>query len=277
MTKTKRRPISFVEKTLESLTGAFDQTAVGEQMSQRPGLLQAFDPRIKVVGMLLLIIASAASHVLWVVLALFAVGVGLALASQVPLTLLAKRVWIGALIFTGAVALPALFLTPGAPVARLPVLGWPITWQGLNSAAFLLARVLTSATLAITLMLTTPWVHVLKALRVLRVPVVFVVILGMTYRYIFLLLQTARDMFESRRSRTVGRLDAAEQRRLAGASIGVLMSKSFQLSNDVYMAMQSRGFRGEVYLLDEFKLRARDIAALVAFVVLAGVGLWLGR
>ena len=274
---TQRRNISFIEKTLEGLAGAFDQTAVGEQISQLPGLLQALNPRIKVVGMLLLIIASAASHVLWVVLALLAVGIGLALASQVSLALLARRVWIGALIFTGAVALPALFLTPGAPIAQLPVLGWPITGQGLNSAGFLISRVLTSATLAITLVLTTPWAHVLKALRVLRVPVVFVVILGMTYRYIFLLLQTARDMFESRRSRTVGRLDAAEQRRLATASIGVLMTKSFQLSSDVYLAMQSRGFRGEVYVLDEFSLHARDWIALALFVLVAAAGFWLGR
>ena len=45
--------------------------------------------------------------------------------------------------------------------------------------------------------------HVLKALRVLRVPVVVVVVLGMTYRYILLLLEIAHEMFEARRSRTV--------------------------------------------------------------------------
>ena len=68
----------------------------------------------------------------------------------------------------------------------------------------LVARVETAATLSVLLILCTPWSHVLKALRVLRVPVVFVVILGMTYRYILLLLQSAHDMFESRRSRMVG-------------------------------------------------------------------------
>jgi energy-coupling factor transporter ATP-binding protein EcfA2 len=47
---------------------------------------------------------------------------------------------------------------------------------------------------------------VLKALRVLRVPVVFVVILAMTYRYVFVLLWTVHDMFEARQSRLVGRL-----------------------------------------------------------------------
>ena len=116
-------------------------------------------------------------------------------------------------------------------------------------------------TLGTLLILTTPWTQVLKALRVLRVPALFVVILGMTYRYIFLMLQTARDMFESRQSRAVGRLPGPDQRRIAAASVGVLLSKSLQLSGDVYLAMQSRGFRGETHTLDEFAMTARDCIA----------------
>ena len=68
-------------------------------------------------------------------------------------------------------------------------------------------RAETAATLSVLIVLCTPWNNVLKALRVLRLPTVLVVILGMTYRYIFLLLRTAHDMFESRRSRMVGQLD----------------------------------------------------------------------
>jgi cobalt/nickel transport system permease protein len=74
----------------------------------------------------------------------------------------------------------------------------------------------------------------------------------------------------------VGRLAGPDQRRLAGASVGVLLSKSFLLSNDIYMAMQSRGFRGEVYTLDEFVMRRRDWVALAGFALAAGAALWLG-
>jgi len=109
------------------------------------------------------------------------------------------------------------------------------------------------------------------------VPVVFVVILGMTYRYIFLMLQTAQDMFESRQSRMVGHLSGADQRRLAGASVGVLLSKSIQLSSDVYLAMLSRGFRGEIYTLDDFRMQARDWVALAGLLAVAVLAFWLGR
>jgi energy-coupling factor transporter transmembrane protein EcfT len=162
-------------------------------------------------------------------------------------------------------------------VWRLPVLGWPLTAQGLLSAGYLMTRVETASTLSVLLILSTPWNHVLKALRVLRVPVVLVVILGMAYRYIFLLLESARDMLESRRSRMVGELKGPERRRLAAASVGVLMSKTMQLSGDVYSAMLARGFRGEVYVLDDFRTVALDWIMLCLFAALAGGAFYYGR
>jgi energy-coupling factor transporter transmembrane protein EcfT len=124
---------------------------------------------------------------------------------------------------------------------------------------------------------TTPWTHILKALRIFRVPVVFVVILGMTCRYILLMLETAHEMFESRQSRTVNRMTPAESRRLAVSSSGVLLHKTLHMSGEVYLAMQARGFRGEVYLLDDFRMRPLDWFALGAFATVAAVSILLGR
>lgn len=272
----RRRRRSFVERTIAGLSGAMERALYAEELAQADGLLQRLDPRVKLIGLLALVVAAALARNILVILGLFAAALALALLSRVPLRTLAARVWLGALLFTGTIALPALFVTPGRTLYRLPLLGWPITAQGLGAATYLVARVETAATLSLLLVLCTPWTHVLKALRVLRVPVVFVLILGMTYRYIFLMLQTARDMFESRQSRMVGDLEGADRRRLAAASVGVLLSKTFQLSGEVYLAMLSRGFRGEAYTLDEFQMQPRDWAALAAFGALAALALWLG-
>jgi cobalt ECF transporter T component CbiQ len=269
--------MSFIERTLSSLVNAMERALYAEELAKGDGLLQRLDPRTKVVGMLAMVVASAMAHKLWVIGALFAVAVAVAAMSRVSLGILAKRVWVPILMFTGVIALPAPFVIPGREVWRLPGAGWPVTAQGLASACYLVARVETAATLSVVLILCTPWTHVLKALRVLRMPVVFVVILGMTYRHILLLLQTAHDMFDSRRSRMVGRLEGAERRRVAAASAGVLMSKSLQLSGDVYSAMLSRGFRGEVFLLDDFRTSALDWLMLAAFGVLAIGALYFGR
>ena len=269
--------MNFVERTLSNLVNAMERALYAEELAKANGLLQRLDPRIKVAGMLALVVAAAMAHRLWVIGALFALAVTMAVASHVSLGTLARRVWIAVLMFTGIIALPAPFIVPGREVWRLPGVGWPVTAQGLASACYLVARVETAATLSVLLILCTPWSHVLKALRVLRLPVVFVVTLGMTYRYILLLLQTAHDMFESRRSRMVGKLDGAERRRVAASSAGVLMSKSLQLSGDVYSAMLSRGFRGEVYVLDDFQTSNLDWIMLAVFVVLGSGGFYFGR
>ncbi|HVG37737.1 MAG TPA: energy-coupling factor transporter transmembrane component T, partial [Pyrinomonadaceae bacterium] len=84
-------------------------------------------------------------------------------------------------------------------------------------------------------------------------------------------------MFEARQSREVGRLSGPEKRRLAAASVGVLLSKSLHLSGEVYQAMRARGFRGEVRTLDDFRMSGRDwvAAALCATLVVGAV--WSGR
>jgi len=269
--------MNFLERTLSNLVNAMERALYAEEIAKSAGLLQCLDPRIKLAGILALLVASTMAHRLWVIGAVFAVALTLALMSHVPLGILAKRVWIAIFMFTGVIALPAPFIVPGRESWRLPVVGWPVTAQGLASACYLVARVETAATLSVLLILCTPWNHVLKALRVLRVPVVFVVTLGMTYRYILLLLQTACDMFESRRSRMVGRLEGAERRRVAAASAGVLMSRSLQLSGDVYSAMLSRGFHGEVYVLDDFRTSPRDWFMLAVFAALAACAFYFGR
>ncbi len=273
----RKRRRSFIERTITHLFNAVEHSLYAEEIARADGLLQRLDPRVKVIGLTALIIAAATAHKISIILLLFAVGTALALFSRVSFRTLATRVWASALLFTGLIALPAIFITPGRVVYRLPFVELPVTAQGLTSAAYLISRVETAATFSILLILCTPWSHVLKALRVLRVPVLLVVILGMTYRYIFLMLQIARDMFESRQSRLVGNLPPSQQRRIAAASVGVLLSKSLLLSGEVHMAMLARGFRGEVYTLDDFKMRARDFVALALFSAVAVAAFWFGR
>jgi cobalt ECF transporter T component CbiQ len=269
--------MNFVERTVSNLVNTMERALYAEELARTGGLLQRLDARVKVIGILALIIVSAMARRLWVIGAIFAVALALAVLSRVSFAILAKRVWASVLMFTGVVALPAPLIVPGREVWQLPLLHWPVTAQGLASMCYLVARVETAATLSVLLILCTPWSSMLKALRVLGVPVVFVVILGMTYRYIFLLLQSARDMFESRRSRIMGKLPGRESRRLAAASAGVLMSRTIQLSGEVYSAMASRGFRGEVYVLDEFQTSTTDWIMLAVFVILAAGGLYFGR
>jgi cobalt/nickel transport system permease protein len=203
-------------------------------------------------------------------------ALALALLSRIPLAFFVTRVWLFIPFFTGLVALPALFITPGEVLMHLP-LGLVITKTGITTALFLLLRVGTSVSMAILLVLTTPWNSVLKALGVLRVPAVVILILGMTYRYIHLLLHITNDMFLSRKSRLLRRMTGPEERRLIAATSGTLLSKSLQVSSEVYLAMQSRGFRNYPRTMDTFKMRWMDWLSGAVVVITVGTAIWLGR
>jgi cobalt ECF transporter T component CbiQ len=269
--------VGFIEHSIAGITEALEHALYSEDAACRRGLLQSIDPRAKIVGILSMVIATAVSHRLVVIGALAAVAIVLSILSRVSLLDLAKRVWLAAFAFTAVIALPAIFITPGTVVWRAPMLGWSVTEQGLRGAALLIARVETASTLTVLLVLCTPWMRVLHALRTLRVPLELVVVLGMTYRYIFLLMESAREMFEARRSRTVGQMPASQRRHMAASAAGVLLQRTVELSGEVHLAMLARGFRGEVYVLEQERLKATDVLFILAAIGCASLSIWMGR
>lgn len=216
------------------------------------------DARVKVVGALLLTIAAVSSRRLAIVVCLFAMTTVAALLSGISWPRL-MAAWAGGLFFAALVAVPAIFTA-----------GWKIS-------LLLVLRSEVSLTCWLLVVLTTPFNRVLRALRALHVPVVFVAILSMTFRYIFLLIQTAQDMLLSRRSRIVGRISGAGNRKLLVSTSGVLLSKSIQMSDDVYQAMTSRGFRGDIHVLDDFEMTHTDWMVLCSLIVISILALLAGR
>ncbi|MBX6341511.1 MAG: cobalt ECF transporter T component CbiQ [Thermomicrobiaceae bacterium] len=251
----------FVAKTVVGVAEAIERTVYTEEYARRAGLLQGVDPRAKLVLFALAVLVAGLSRGLPVLAALYAVTVLLGLLSRLPPAFLLKRVLLGIPLFAGIVALPALLMIPGAPLLDLGRLGpvhLAVSANALWSVATFVLRVTTSVSLAVLLVVTTRWADLLKALRVIGVPEVFIVVLGMTYRYIFLFLRAVENLFLARASRTVGEASDRERRQWIGASAGTLLSKSMRTSNEVYQAMVARGFTGNVRTLTDFAMRDED-------------------
>ena len=109
----------FIESSTIGFARDVTRTMLSEQTARQRGLLQGLDPRVRVVGLFALVLAVTLSHRIAVVAALFGAAVVIALCSRVSLVTLAKRVWLIVLGFTGVIALPALFVTPGRVVATI--------------------------------------------------------------------------------------------------------------------------------------------------------------
>ena len=220
--------------------------------------MQSLDPRIKLSGILLLLLITMFTRSLTVLALLYLFCLLLAVLSRLRCGFFLLRTWFFIPLFSLAIAIPALFsfISPGASVASLGI--FHITQTGLHAVTFFLGRVVVSVSLAVLLSLTTRHTALLHALRAFAVPQVFVMVLGICYRYIYLFVELVENTYLAIRSRTGARIHHRQGQRIVAWNIGQLWSRSHALNEQVYGAMVSRGFRGEPVMLERARTRPRD-------------------
>ncbi len=279
--KRPRTKPGFVEKTLAGITHNIELAIFSEENARRHGFLQRRDPRAKIIAFVALVVAAGLSRDWRVLAALYALVLVGVIAARLDFGPFVKRVWLGIPLFSGIVVLPSVFLVGGTELFHVPlgIVTLTATRAGAAAAGIFVLRVAVSVSLAVLLVLSTPWADLLKSLRFFRVPTVFVLILGMTYRYIFLVLHTVNGMFQARQSRIVARTSGKEQRWWIVSSMGVLMSRSFRMSEEVYQAMLARGFTGQIRTLNDYRMHAADwlftASALASAAAAISAGWWL--
>jgi cobalt/nickel transport system permease protein len=250
---------NFLEKTLRDIQALFNELFYTEITASKEGLLQKLDPRIKLLTFLGLLVTVNLAQTPCQLAVFSGYLLIVAAVSKVPLLPFYKRVALITLVFTGLVALPALFnfIRPGDPLWQLTDTIY-ITRQGVYGSTLLTFRSFTSLSLVFLLTATTKWVNILKALRVLKIPALFVTTLEMAQRYLFLSLELASQTFTARKSRTLGKYNSGEGRRFVAAATGNLLIRTSRLGDEVYQAMLSRGYCGEVRSLDRFQTCGLD-------------------
>jgi cobalt/nickel transport system permease protein len=215
-----------------------------------------------------------------VLVALYVGTLLLAVTSGIPIGFFVKRVWLFIPLFTGVVVAPAAlnFVTHGQIVVHLGTwFGHPagLTRPGLDAAGLIVTRVAVSISLVVLLTLSTRWSQLLASLRALFVPRMFIVVLGLSYRYVFHLLNTVTDMYTARTARTVTRdRDVAGGRAFVAATGGALFGKAHALSEEVHQAMVSRGYTGDSRTMQHARVRAVDAvwAVMCAIAVIGALG-----
>ncbi len=264
----------FLGKNIAGFAGTLESVIAAEGLCRAQGLLQRLDPRAKLLTTLLFIVTVGLARNFPILAVMLVMVFAISFLSKIPPAFFIKRV-LFFVPFTAIIAIPALFITPGEPLISVGRV--IVTEQGARTAGLLILRVTDSISLGMLLILTTPWNNVLAALRWLRVPALVVDILGMTYRYIFVLLNTTNSMFLARRSRLIAASSGAENRRWLGLALATTMHKSQHLSEEVYLAMLSRGYQGEVRILNEETFKLRDFLWVAFAVAASSVLLWVNH
>lgn len=238
------RPSGFIEKSIAGFSAAVIKAFSTEEYASRDGALQRLEPRAKLAGFFLFVAASAIAGNALFLSGVLLFAVAMSIKTGIGLAPLAKRV-LPAAAFTFVLALPVSLnvVTPGRELAG--AFGLAITGEGLMTAGFFILRVTTMVTLASLLALTTRQADFFRGLGRI-IPGFFVTALFFTFRYVFILIKTAQDAALARKSRTVQRAALRESQRWFASRAALILKRSFQMAEEVNMAMISRGFSGRI-------------------------------
>lgn len=100
------------------------------------------------------------------------------------------------------------------------------------------------------LSLTTPIVDLMAVLYKLKMPRILVEIMELTYRFIFILIEALDNMFTAQSSR-LGYTSKISWYRSMAILVSSLFLKSYKRCDDMYIALESRGYCGQLNVLQE--------------------------
>lgn len=160
-------------------------------------------------------------------------------------------------LFTFIIFLPSVFLGYGSNIIMVTL------------------KVLCSVAMINTLAYTTKWNDLFAALTYLHVPSMFIFVIDITIKYIIILGEFSLDLLYALKLRSVGR--SHKKNNSLGGIMGSMFIKSSDMADDMYKAMECRGFTGEYKFYKKLKLKFTDYITIIFAVLYVSVYFYLNR
>lgn len=247
-----------------------------ERYSELDSFVHRLDPRTKLiitVAFIVAVVTAPANR--WQPFAAYLLLAGcLVLLSRLPPSFVLKRSLL-VLPFALVVASLLPFFKPGQALTVLAIGPWSvsITREGLLALGAAVTRSWLSMLALVVLTASTRLDELLKGLEQMRMPRVMVLLISLTYRYIFVLADEMLRMKRARDSRSFagGR---SWRLRTIGDMIGTLFLRSFERAERIHRAMSARGFQGQAAPHYRLQARAVDWGFGTAWVLLLASIAW---
>ncbi|WP_414564174.1 MULTISPECIES: cobalt ECF transporter T component CbiQ [unclassified Anabaena] len=152
-----------------------------------------------------------------------------------------------------------------------------ISQHGIEQGTTIFTRAIASLACLYFVMLTIPFTELLQTLRRYGFPILFTDILLLMYRFIFVLLNTARELWIAQQSRNGYRNFTIGIKSLS-LLIGQLFKRTLENYRQISLSLASRGFNGEfqVWHSHRYHLSKRyAIEAIFGCLILIGIELHL--
>ena len=244
----------MLEKSLKEFSEFFQNFLNFEPSSN--GFLQKVDARIKVFGMITLIVASVSTFNVKKLLILFVMLIILLLTSKIPIKKYIARIWLIP-TFSFFITSPHIFLDS----------------TGVYYVTTFTFRVFLAVSFLTLILMTTDFSSLINAMRFYRIPDSFISMFSICYRYIhffFIELYKALIAWESRKIKDLSIKDTWKD---GGKIVGNFFIRALEKGERVYMASMARGYNGKVKVYINFKLKQIDI--IFCTFIISGILIYL--
>ena len=256
------------------------------QYYQTESIIHKLDPRVKLAGTLLFIIALFSyKNPLGYLIAIIFLGAVIKL-SHVPIKFITKGLK-GIVIILLMTVFINLFLTPGTAVVTLGK--FSITYEGIGVALTMILRltllIMGSSMVTLTTTpnnLTDGLEKGLGFLKIFRVPVGDVaMMMSIALRFIPILLEETDRIMKAQLARGAD-FESGNLVKKAKALVPVLIPlfvSAFRRAGDLAMAMEARCYRGgdARTKMKPLIYKKRDAIAYICLFAFTGLSIWLGR
>ena len=139
-----------------------------------------------------------------------------------------------------------------------------LSLHGIHQAGELAARAIASTTCIYFIMLTVPFTELLDILRRVGCPALLTELLLLMYRFIFVLLRTASEIWIAQQARGGYRTWRLWMKSL-GLLVGQLLRRTLENYRQVSQALDSRGFTGDIRVWHSRRYKPSKRYSLEAF------------
>ncbi len=162
---------------------------------------------------------------------------------------------------------------PGVEVFTIGPLS--VSKEGISRALIISLKSTSIVLLIIALLATSTVFSLVHAMGHFRVPKKLLYLSFLSYRYVHVLQVEYQRLRDAMRIRGFKPKTNLHTYKTFGYLIGMLLIRSYERSERIWNAMLCRGFQGRFYLLDHFRVEARDVIFVsVMSLILLGIG-WL--
>jgi cobalt/nickel transport system permease protein len=147
-----------------------------------------------------------------------------------------------------------------------------ITYEGILLVARMYLKIFNSLSLTFLILYILPFFRLVKALRIIRVPGIFVLTVTLSYKFIYIMTYTIEEMYQAMKTRWIGNYKQNETRNIIAGRVGFLFRKSWMRYEETYRAMIAKGFTGEITLTGIEKMTFAEICIL-CLVISAGIAI----